>query len=258
MFLQNGAILIHLRSGDQGTSLNLPKNRNFHTLSFSMEIKVLGNKHSIIDQYLSELRDIHIQNDSFRFRENLQRLGELFAFEISKTLDYEVRDVTTPLGVARVPVLSRQPVLATILRAGLPMHQGLLRIFDKAENAFISAYRKYTENGGFEIEFEYMSSPSLDGKVVILSDPMLASGMSMEISYHALQAKGTPSHIHLVSIISSRQGVDYVTSRINDTNVTLWLGAIDEGMTPKSYIVPGLGDAGDLAYGEKIDSKKKG
>ncbi|GAP68395.1 uracil phosphoribosyltransferase [Bacteroidales bacterium 6E] len=222
-----------------------------------MEIKVLGNNHSMIDQYLAELRDIRIQQDSFRFRENLQRLGELFAFEISKTLEFEVREVTTPLGIARVPVLAKQPVLATILRAGLPMHQGILRIFDKAENAFISAYRKYTDNGGFDIEFEYMSSPSLDNKVVILSDPMLASGMSMEISYHALKAKGTPSHIHLVSIISSQQGVDYVTSHIKDEHVTLWLGAIDEGMTSKSYIVPGLGDAGDLAYGEKMDSKKK-
>lgn len=222
-----------------------------------MELKVLGNDFSVIGQYLGELRDISIQKDPLRFRENLQRLGELFGYEISKTLPYEVRDVTTPLGVARVPMLSSQPVLATILRAGLPMHQGLLRIFDQAENTFISAYRKYTEAGGFDIEFEYMASPLLDGKVVILSDPMLASGMSMEISYHALLTKGKPSHIHLVSLISSKQGVDYVTDKIRDKDVTLWLGAIDPGMTPKSYIVPGLGDAGDLAYGAKIDSKKK-
>jgi len=222
-----------------------------------MEIKILGNNHSIIDQYLAELRDIKIQKDPLRFRENLQRLGELFGYEISKTLSYDVKDVTTPLGTAKVPVLMQQPVLATILRAGLPMHHGLLRIFDQAENTFISAYRKYTENGGFDIEFEYMASPSLDNKVVILSDPMLASGMSMEISYHALLTKGKPSHIHLVSIISSQQGVDYVSEKINDPHVTLWLGAIDPEMNPKSYIVPGLGDAGDLAYGAKIDSKKK-
>jgi uracil phosphoribosyltransferase len=222
-----------------------------------MEIKVLGNCHSIIDQYLAELRDISIQKDPLRFRENLQRLGELFGYEISKTLPYEVKEVITPLGIARVPMLTQQPVLATILRAGLPMHHGLLRIFDKAENTFISAYRKYTENGGFDIEFEYMASPLLDDKVVILSDPMLASGMSMEISYHALLTKGKPSHIHLVSIISSQQGVDYVTDKIKDPDVTLWIGAIDPEMTPKSYIVPGLGDAGDLAYGAKIDSKKK-
>jgi uracil phosphoribosyltransferase len=222
-----------------------------------MEIKVLGNSHSIIDQYLAELRDHSIQKDSLRFRENLQRLGELFGYEISKTLPYEVKEVITPLGVAHVPMLAQQPVLATILRAGLPMHHGLLRIFDKAENTFISAYRKYTESGGFDIEFEYMASPSLDNKVVILSDPMLASGMSMEICYHALLTNGKPSHIHLVSIISSQQGVDYLTDKINDPDVTLWIGAIDPEMTPKSYIVPGLGDAGDLAYGAKIDSKKK-
>lgn len=222
-----------------------------------MEIKVLGGGHSIIDQYLAELRDITIQKDSLRFRENLQRLGELFGYEISKTLPYEKKEVITPLGIAHVPMLTQQPVLATILRAGLPMHHGLLRIFDKAENTFISAYRKYTESGGFDIEFEYMASPSLENKVVILSDPMLASGMSMEISYHALLTKGTPSHIHLVSIISSQQGVDYVADMIKDPNVTLWIGAVDPGMTPKSYIVPGLGDAGDLAYGAKIDSKKK-
>ncbi|HOI47850.1 MAG TPA: uracil phosphoribosyltransferase [Prolixibacteraceae bacterium] len=222
-----------------------------------MDIKVIANSYSVVSQYLAELRDISIQKDPLRFRENLQRLGEFFAFEISKTLSYEDQQVTTPLGVAEVSVLAQQPVLATILRAGLPLHQGLLRIFDKAENCFISAYRKYDENGGFDIEFEYMSSPSLDNKVVILSDPMLASGMSMEIGYHALFSKGTPSHIHLVSVISSQQGVDYVREKITSPNVTLWIGAVDPEMTPKSYIVPGLGDAGDLAYGPKIDSKKK-
>ncbi len=220
-----------------------------------MEIIIAGNHHSILDQYLAEIRDHRIQTDPLRFRENLQRLGEIFAYEISKKMEYVSREVTTPLGVARVPQLVQQPVLATILRAGLPMHQGMLRIFDQAENCFISAYRKYTEDHSFQIEFEYMSSPSLDGKVVILSDPMLASGMSMEISTHALLSKGTPAHIHLVSLIASQQGVDYLTVKIKDPRVTLWLGAVDEGMTPKSYIVPGLGDAGDLAYGAKIDSK---
>ena len=220
-----------------------------------MEIIVTGNRHSILDQYLAEIRDHRIQADPLRFRENLQRLGEIFAYEISKTLPYETREVITPLGVAAVPQLAVQPVLATILRAGLPMHQGMLRIFDHAENCFISAYRKYTEDHSFQIEFEYMSSPSLDGKVVILSDPMLASGLSMEISYHALLSKGTPGHIHLVSLIASRQGVDYLRDKSHDERVTLWLGAIDEGLNAKSYIVPGLGDAGDLAYGAKIDSK---
>jgi len=220
-----------------------------------MEIKILGNNHSILDQYLSEIRDEVIQKDPLRFRENMYRIGEIFAYEISKVLEFEVTDVTTPLGVAKVPKLKSQPVLATILRAGLSVHNGLLKIFDRGENCFISAYRKYTEEGDFDIEFEYMASPSLDNKVVILSDPMLASGKSMEIGYHALFSKGLPSHVHLVSIISSQQGVNYLINKIRAENVTLWLGAIDEGMTPHSYIVPGLGDAGDLAYGEKIDSK---
>jgi uracil phosphoribosyltransferase len=220
-----------------------------------MEIKILGNNHSILDQYLSEIRDEVIQKDPLRFRENMYRIGEIFAYEISKLLEFEVTDVTTPLGVAKVPKLKSQPVLATILRAGLSVHNGLLKIFDRGENCFISAYRKYTEEGDFDIEFEYMASPSLDNKVVILSDPMLASGKSMEIGYHALFSKGLPSHVHLVSIISSQQGVNYLINKIRAENVTLWLGAIDEGMTPHSYIVPGLGDAGDLAYGEKIDSK---
>ena len=220
-----------------------------------MEVKILGNNLSVFDQYLAEIRDISIQKDPLRFRENLYRLGELFAYEISKELKYALVDVTTPLGVAQVPMLEKQPLRATILRAGLAMHNGFLKILDRAENCFISAYRKYTDNGGFEIEFEYMASPSLEGKVVILSDPMLASGKSMEIGYEALFSKGTPAHVHLVSIIASQQGVDYILNTIKADNVTLWLGAIDKEMTPKSYIVPGLGDAGDLAYGEKIDSK---
>ncbi|QGY43858.1 uracil phosphoribosyltransferase [Maribellus comscasis] len=220
-----------------------------------MEIKVLGNNHSVLDQYLAEIRDESIQKDPLRFRENLYRIGEIFAYEISKTFDFEVSQVTTPLGVADVPKIQKQPVLATILRAGLAMHNGLLRILDRAENCFISAFRKYTADGKFEIEFEYMASPSLDDKVVILSDPMLASGKSMEIGYEALFSKGKPSHIHLVAIIASKQGVEYVKKNIKAENVTLWLGAVDNEMTAKSYIVPGLGDAGDLAYGEKIDSK---
>uniref|UniRef100_UPI003216A696 uracil phosphoribosyltransferase n=1 Tax=uncultured Draconibacterium sp. TaxID=1573823 RepID=UPI003216A696 len=220
-----------------------------------MEVKVLGNNHSILDQYLAEIRDISIQTDPLRFRDNLNRIGELFAYEISKEMPFEVNNVQTPLGVAKVPKLGQQPVLATILRAGLAMHNGLLRIFDRAENCFISAYRKYTDAGEFDIEFEYMASPSLDKKVVILSDPMLASGKSMEIGYEALFSKGTPSHVHLIAIIASQEGVDYILENIKADNVTLWLGAIDPEMTPKSYIVPGLGDAGDLAFGEKIDSK---
>jgi uracil phosphoribosyltransferase len=220
-----------------------------------MEIKILGHNHSILDQYLAEIRDLNIQTDPLRFRDNLNRIGEIFAYEISKSMEFEVTNVTTPLGIAPVPKLKKQPVLATILRAGLAMHNGLLRIFDRAENCFISAFRKYTSEGNFEIEFEYMASPSLSNKVVILSDPMLASGKSMEIGYEALFSKGTPLHVHLVAIIASNDGVNYIKEKIKAENVTLWLGAVDPEMTPHSYIVPGLGDAGDLAFGEKIDSK---
>lgn len=219
-----------------------------------MIIKNLSESTSIFNQYLAEIRDETIQKDPLRFRRNLQRLGEVFGYEISKTLDYKVQDVKTPLGIAKVPVLNQQPVLATILRAGLPLQQGLLNIFDKAENAFISAYRKYDDEGEFHIEFEYLATPDLNEKVVMITDPMLASGASMEIAYRAMMQKGEPSHVHLVSIIASRKGVDYVKSKIKAKNVTLWVGAIDEEMTMKSYIVPGLGDAGDLAFGPKIDS----
>jgi uracil phosphoribosyltransferase len=220
-----------------------------------MDIKVLGNSNSILDQYLAEIRDISIQNDPLRFRTNLNRIGEIFAYEISKEMPFEVNDVKTPLGIAKVPKLVKHPVLATILRAGLATHNGLLRVFDRAENCFISAFRKYNDDGEFEIEFEYMASPALQDKIVILSDPMLASGKSMEIGYEALFSKGTPSHVHLVAIIASQEGVDYVTEKIKADNVPLWLGAVDPEMTPKSYIVPGLGEAGDLAFGEKVDSK---
>lgn len=220
-----------------------------------MNIKILGHNHSVLDQYLAEIRDIDIQTDPMRFRDNLNRIGEIFAYEISKEMEFEVTNVQTPLGVAQVPKIKKQPVLATILRAGLAMHNGLLRIFDRAENCFISAFRKYRDDGGFEIEFEYMASPSLNNKVVILSDPMLASGKSMEIGYEALFSKGKPAHIHLVAIIASEAGVNYLKEKIRAENVTLWLGAVDPEMTPHSYIVPGLGDAGDLAFGEKIDSK---
>jgi len=220
-----------------------------------MEIKILSNKQSILNQYLAEIRDTDIQTDPLRFRKNVNRIGEIFAYEISQNMAFEVTKVQTPLGVAPVPKLVQQPVLATILRAGLAIHNGLLHIFDRAENCFISAYRKYVAEGDFEIEFEYMASPSLDDKVVILSDPMLASGKSMEIGYQALFSKGKPAHIHLVAIIASEEGVNYIKERIKADNVTLWLGAVDPEMTPKSYIVPGLGDAGDLAFGEKIDSK---
>lgn len=219
-----------------------------------MKVNILGESNSVFNQYIAEIRDETIQKDPMRFRKNLQRLGEIFAYEISKVMDYQTTEVKTPLGLANVETLVQHPVLATILRAGLPLQQGLLNVFDHAENAFISAYRKYDEEGEFHIEFEYLATPSLDGKVLILSDPMLASGASMEIGYHAMLQKGDPKHIHLVAVIASKQGVEHVTKHIQAENVTLWIGAVDPEMTPMSYIVPGLGDAGDLAFGAKIDS----
>jgi uracil phosphoribosyltransferase len=220
-----------------------------------MKVVNLGEHNSVFNQYIAEIRDTSIQNDSLRFRRNMERIGEIFAYEISKTLTYVERGVQTPLGIAPTQIPSSQPVLATILRAGLPLHQGLLNIFDKAGNAFISAYRKYISKEEFVIEFEYLASPSLADKVVILSDPMLATGASMEIGYKALLEKGTPSHVHFVAIIASREGVEFLQKRIACTNCTLWVGAIDPELNSKSYIIPGLGDAGDLAYGEKLDSK---
>ncbi|MDP4184488.1 MAG: uracil phosphoribosyltransferase [Bacteroidota bacterium] len=222
-----------------------------------MKVINLGEHHSLFNEYISEIRDENIQVDPLRFRRNLQRIGEIMAYEISKELEYVVKDVKTPLGIAKVPVLQSQPVLATILRAGLPLHQGFLNYFDRGENAFISAYRKYISKNEFVIEFEYIASPTLDNKNVILSDPMLATGSSMEIGYKALLEKGNPKHVHLVAIIASSEGIKYVQDHIHADNITLWVGAIDEHLTDKSYIVPGLGDAGDLAYGEKIDSKEK-
>jgi uracil phosphoribosyltransferase len=219
-------------------------------------VHVIGESNSLFNQYLSEIRDEVTQKDSLRFRKNMERVGEIFAYEISKELSYKNIEVTTSLGIAKMQVLEEQPVLATILRAGLPLHQGLLNCFDKAENCFISAYRKYDPNGDFHIDFQYIASPLLDNKIVILSDPMLATGSSMVVGYHALLEKGEPKHIHLVSLIASRQGLDYVLGKLPSDQVTLWVGAIDPDLTPKSYIVPGLGDAGDLAYGAKIDSKE--
>src|SRR3989339_332643 len=212
----------------------------------------IGEKNSISNQFVSEIRDQNIQKDSMRFRRNLERMGEIFAYEISKTFEYEETAVTTPLGIANVPILTKQPVISTILRAGLPFHQGILNYLDKAENAFISSYRRYSKDGSFDIQVEYVSSPSVDNKVLILSDPMLATGASLVLAYKAQLQRGVPKHTHLVTIIASREGVDYIQKHICGDKITLWVGAIDDELTVKSYIVPGLGDAGDLAFGSKI------
>lgn len=212
----------------------------------------LVKQHSVASHFLAELRDVEVQADPMRFRRNLERLGEVFALEISRTLEYVENEVTTPLGVARTQRLAEQPVLATILRAGLPMHQGLLNYFDRADNAFISAYRKHRKGeDGFDIEVEYLSSPSLHDRTVIVCDPMLATGQSMVLVYKALLRLGKPKALHIVSAIASAEGMEYAKLHL-PAGTRFWVGAIDEEMTAQAYIVPGLGDAGDLAYGSKM------
>lgn len=215
-----------------------------------MEVINLGENNSLFNQFISEIRNIDVQKDSMRFRRNCERMGEIFAYEISKTLSYSKKEITTPLGTSEINLLEEQPVLATILRAGLALHQGLLSYFDKGENAFISAFRKHHKDGTFDIEAEYIASPNIDNKVVILSDPMLASGASIVTTYKSLLEKGTPKKLHIVILIASIQGIEYVKRNLPE-NCCLWVGAIDEELTAQSYIVPGLGDAGDLAYGLK-------
>ncbi|SDC96259.1 uracil phosphoribosyltransferase [Williamwhitmania taraxaci] len=215
-------------------------------------VRILGEGNSLLNQYIYELRDKSVQLDSLRFRRNLERIAEIFAYEISKELKYKSVSVETPLGVTEMNLMQQQPVIASVLRAGLPMHQGFLNYFDRAENAFISAYRKYGQDGTFKIQFEHLSCPSIGGKTLILTDPMLATGASMILAYKALIDKGMPTHTHVVSIIASREGVEYVKRNIASQSYTLWVGAVDDELTNKSYIVPGLGDAGDLAYGSKM------
>ena len=215
-----------------------------------MEIINLGKENSIFNQFISEIRNVDVQRDRMRFRRNCERMGEIFAYEVSKRMSYKTEDITTPLGIAKINLIDEQPVLATILRAGLPLHQGLLNYFDQADNAIVSAYRKHKKDGSFVIESKYMASPNLENRTVILSDPMLATGASMYEIYKLLLTKGTPKKLHIVALIASSAGVDFVQRNLpNDT--TLWLGAIDDELTAQSYIVPGLGDAGDLAYGIK-------
>ena len=217
-----------------------------------MQVYNFSQNHSIYNKFLSELRDTEIQKDSMRFRRTLERLGEITAYELSKDLAYTKSAIKTPLGVAPMNIHNEPIVLATILRAGLPLHQGLLNYFDGAENCFISAYRKHTSNEDFEVEIEYMSSPDLNGKTILLNDPMLASGRSMVLAYKALLQRGNPSKIHVVSVIASQEGVDFVKDNLPN-NTKIWVGGIDPEMTKESYIVPGLGDAGDLAFGSKKD-----
>jgi uracil phosphoribosyltransferase len=212
----------------------------------------LSKEHSLVTNWIAEIRDTEIQKDRMRFRRNLERIGEVAAMEISKVLPFKQTEVQTPLGVATAKVLEEQPVLTTILRAGVPLHQGLLNYFDKADCAFVSAYRKHDKDGSFEISLEYFSSPDLEGRIVIISDPMLATGASLVKTVQYLRDEGEPKSIHIVAAIACSVGIEYV--RRNIPSATIWCGDIDEELTAKGYIVPGLGDAGDLAYGVKIQS----
>ena len=210
----------------------------------------LSKTNSIANVFVSEIRDENIQKDAMRFRKNLERLGEFFAYEISRNLTYKDCDTTTPLGIAKCKILADQPVLATIMRAGLPMHKGLLNVFDQAESAFVSAFRKSNNTGGFNIQIEHISTPDLTEKVLIMADPMLATGLSMVLCCKELINRFPVKELHIVVAIASTEGIRHV--RANLPKAKIWVGAIDEEMTSKSYIVPGLGDAGDLAYGSKL------
>jgi uracil phosphoribosyltransferase len=212
----------------------------------------LSEKHSLVSNWVSELRNVEVQNDRMRFRRNLERIGEVIAYEISKTLDWDEKEIETPLGTAISKVIREQPVLATILRAGLPLHEGMLNYFDKADNAFISAYRKHHKDGTFEISLEYVSCPDLEDRVVIISDPMLATGSSLVKTIQYLKDEGNPREIHIVCAIACTVGIEYV--KREEPSVIIWCGDIDDELTAKGYIVPGLGDAGDLAFGSKIQN----
>ena len=217
-----------------------------------MKVINLSENNSVLNHYIKEIRSVEIQHDSMRFRRNLERIGEIMAYEISKTMHYEIEDVKTPLGTAAINVMTDNLVISTILRAGLPFHQGFLNYFDRAENAFVSAYRKYKDALKFEIFIEYIASPDLTGKTLIITDPMLATGGSMELAYGALATKGTPAQIHVASVISSQYAIDYLKKHFQDTEITVWTAAIDPELDAHSYIIPGLGDAGDLAFGQKL------
>lgn len=217
-----------------------------------MEVINFADTPSLVSRYMRELRDVTIQGDSMRFRRNLERIGEIMAYEISKRLSYSDVEIETPLGPCVCQEPAEDVVIATILRAGLPFHNGFLKYFDSAENAFVSAYRRYKEKGeSFDVLIEYLASPSIEGKTLLLVDPMLATGSSMELGYRALLSKGEPKHIHVASVIASQAGVDYVKAHFPAEKTTLWSGAIDAEINSHSYIIPGLGDAGDLAFGVK-------
>ncbi len=210
----------------------------------------LSKQNSLMTEFISEIRNADIQKDRMRFRRNMERIGEIAAYEISKKFNYRNSEVVTPLGISNMNVLVEQPVVATILRAGLPLHQGVLNYFDRADNAFISAYRRHHKDGSFDIHLEYVASPDLENRNLILCDPMLATGQSMVMTYRSILQKGKPKSTHIVCAIACTQGIEYVKRNL-PTGIEIWVGAIDEELTAQAYIVPGLGDAGDLAFGDK-------
>ncbi len=217
-----------------------------------MIIHNLGRQNSVLNQFITEIRDVNIQNDAMRFRKNIERIGEILSYELSKTLTYKDKTVKTPLGTKTIALPQNDLVLCSVLRAGLPLHQGLLNYFDKAENAFISAYRHHSSNSDeFEVIVKYLASPSLTNKTLILTDPMLATGKTLENTFNALKSHGIPKEIHIISVIGSKDGVNYINN-IFPENTHLWIAAIDEKLSSKGYIIPGLGDAGDLSYGIKL------
>ena len=217
-----------------------------------MNVHIIDSKKSVLNTFIAEIRNVEIQKDSFRFRRNIERIGEILAYELSQTLDFQNKTITTPLGTKQIDVPEKDIVLCSILRAGLPLHNGLLNYFDHAENAFISAYRKHTSDNDFEIKVEYFASPSLENKTLILADPMLATGQSLVSVFKGLQQKhGTPKKIHLVCVIGSTEGIDYIKKHLPE-NITLWIATVDDKLNEQGYIIPGLGDAGDLAFGKKL------
>ena len=216
-------------------------------------VHILGQENTILNKFIAQIRDCKIQQDSMRFRRNVERVGEIMSYEISKTLNYQAQTVETPLGEAEMSLISDKVVIATVLRAGLPLQQGFLNYFDDAECAFVSAYRKNKKDGTFKINVEYVSCGDLEGKILILVDPMLATGQSLRMTYDTLVAhSGEPLHTHIASVIASEQGVEYAQQHLPAGKTTLWLGAVDAELTSKAYIVPGIGDAGDLCYGKKL------
>lgn len=243
--------MLAIVQGNENKSLPLQK---VFIQNDTMKTINLCSENSVVQKIMSELRDVNIQKDSHRFRWNMQRLGWIMAYEVSKTLAYQETDIQTPLGIAKHNLVSDKVVLATIFRAGLPYHQGFLDMFDSAENAFVSAYRYYKDKECLEvgIKVEYIAAPDLNGKVVIIADPMLATGGSFELAIEALSSRGVPKHTHICAVVASQQGIDYLENLYKDKDVTVWTVVIDPELNEKKYIVPGLGDAGDLCYGTKI------